>query len=109
MTFADIAVGDRVKVRGFLDGTAVVAAELQRDDPRPGAQLRGRVTARNAGASQITILGVTVTGNSATNYHGAADQAAFFNAVTIGDSVEADWDTFTATSAPADDLSMATD
>ncbi len=60
-TFADIMVGDRLKVRGFLDGTAVVASEIERDDPRAGAQLRGRVTATNPSASQIAILGVTVT------------------------------------------------
>ena len=109
MTFADIAVGDRVAVRGFMDGTAVIASQLERDDPSPGARLRGRVTATNAAASQIAILGVTVTGNGATQYGGASGQTEFFNAVHVGDFVEADWDTFTATTAPADVLSTQDD
>jgi hypothetical protein len=109
LTFADIAIGDRVQIRGFLDGTVVVASELERDDPSPTARLRGRVTGKNASASQVDILGVTVTGNSATQYQGAADQAAFFNAVKVGDFVEADWNTLTATNAPADQLSMEED
>jgi hypothetical protein len=109
LTFADLAVGDRVRVRGFLDGTAVIASQLERDDPSPGARLRGRVTATNPAASQIAILGVSVTGNGATQYGGASDQTAFFNNVRIGDSVEADWDAFTATTAPADVLSIQDD
>jgi hypothetical protein len=109
LTFADIAVGDRLSVRGFLDGTAVIASQLERADPSPGARLRGRVTATNPAVSQIAILGVTVTGNGATQYGGASGQTAFFNAVHVGDSVEADWDTFTATTAPPDILSTQED
>lgn len=109
LTFADLAVGDRVRVRGFLDGTAVIASQLERDDPSAAARLRGRVTATNPGVSQITILGVPVTGNGATQYQGASGQTAFFSAVRVGDSVEAQWDTFTATTAPADVLAMEDD
>jgi len=108
-TFADFAVGDRVKVRGFLDGNSVIASQVERDDPGPGAQLRGRVTATNPAASQIAIFGVTVTGNGATQYGGASGQTAFFNSIRIGDSVEAQWDTFTATTVPADNLSVEDD
>jgi cytoskeletal protein CcmA (bactofilin family) len=109
LTFADIAVGDRVQARAFLDGTTVVASELERDDPRADARLRGRVTAVNAGSSQIGILGVTVTGDAATEYHGASGQAAFFNSVRVGDFITADWNNFTTTGAPADQLSVEDD
>lgn len=109
LAFADLAIGDRVGVRGLLDGTAVIASQLERDDASPGARLRGRVTATNPAASQIAILGVTVTGNGATQYGGASGQTAFFNAVRVGDSIEARWDVFTATTAPADVLTMEDD
>jgi len=108
-TFADIAVGDRIEMRGFLDGSVVVASQLERRDERSEAQLRGRVTAKNAAASQVAILGVTVTGNGATQYQGAANQAAFFSAVRVGDFVRADWNNFASTNAPADELSLEAD
>ncbi len=107
--FADIAVGDRLQIRAFLDGSAVVASEIERDDPRPDARLRGQVTAVNPAASQLAILGVTVTGDAATAYQGASGQSAFFDAVRVGDFVSAQWDDFTATTAPADQLSMEDD
>jgi hypothetical protein len=106
LTFGDIAVGDRIEMRGFLEGGSVVASELDREDSRAEARLRGQVTAKNAAASQVQILGVTVTGSAATQYQGAADQAAFFNAVQVGDFVNADWNNFTSTGLPADELSL---
>ena len=109
LTFADIAVGDRVEVRAFIDGNSVIATEVRRDNADPSASLRGRVTAVNPGASQITILGVPVTGNAATNYQGASGQTAFFNAVRVGDFVAADWDVYSATSVPADELAIEAD
>jgi hypothetical protein len=107
--FADIAVGDRLQIRAFLDGSAVVASEIERDDPSPDARLRGQVTAVNPAASQLGILGVTVTGDAATAYQGASGQTAFFKAVHVGDFVSAQWNDFTATSAPADGLSIEDD
>lgn len=108
-TFGDIAVGDRVHIRAVLDGTTAVASELERDDSRSGARLRGQVTAVNALSSQIAILGVTVSGDAATEYHGASGQAAFFNSVGEGDLITADWDNFTTAGAPADQLSVEDD
>ena len=108
-TFADIAVGDRLQIRAFLDDGVVVASEIERDDPRSDARLRGQITAINPVESQLAILGVTVTGDAATVYHEASGQAAFFNAVRVGDVVDAQWNDFTATTAPADELSMEDD
>jgi len=108
-TFSDINIGDRIEMRGFLDGVVVVASQLERRDVRPEARLRGRVTAKNAAASQVDILGVAVTGNGATQYQGAGNQAAFFSAVQVGDFVGADWNNFASTNAPADELSLEAD
>jgi Domain of unknown function (DUF5666) len=108
-TFADIVVGDRIEMRGFLDGSAIVASQLDREDTRPEARLRGRVTAKNAGASQIDILGTTVTGDAATQYQGAANQTAFFSTTQVGDFVDAQWSDFTSTDVPADELALVND
>jgi hypothetical protein len=109
VAFADIGIGDRIEMRGFLDGNNVIASELEREDSQSDARLRGRVTAKDAAASTVTILGVTVTGNDATQYGGASGQAAFFNAVQVGDFVDADWDVFSSTNVPADELSLEND
>jgi len=107
--FGDIVVGDRIEMRGFLDGATVVASELSREDPDSDALLRGRVTAKNVGAAQVTILGVTVTGDADTEYDDLGGQAEFFDAVTVGDFVTAQWQSFSSTSTPADQLSLEDD
>jgi len=109
LQFSDIGVGDRVEMRGFLEGTAVVASELHRENDESGAKLRGRVTAKNAAAGQVTILGVTISGGTGTQYEGATGAAAFFNAVQVGDFVSAEWEDFVSTGTPADRLSLEED
>lgn len=108
LTLADLAVADRVEVRAFLDGSTVVASELERQGAGPAARLRGRVTSIDATAFQLAILGVTINVDGSTQYEGAENRDAFFATVRIGDFVEAEWDDFAA-AAPADELALEDD
>lgn len=105
--FADIGVGDRIEMRGFLDGADVVASELERTDPEASARLRGRVSAKNVAASTVVVLGVVVTGDDDTVYDPANDRAQFFAEVQPGDFVDATWATYSSTALPADELGLA--
>ena len=113
-TLADLGVGDEVEVRAYLDGTRAVATRLERDDPVDDARLRGPVTAFDAGAASLAILGVNIaTQAGVTDYqdeNGAAITAAdFFSRLSTGTFVEADWDVFTDTTQVVDELSLESD
>jgi hypothetical protein len=97
---ASLAAGDLIEVRGALgrDGTSLVATRVKRtSDDRP--VIRGLVTAKDAGAGTLTILGKTIATGSveANGFHGHSDvsgmsgssmtAAAFFAAVTPGQTV----------------------
>ena len=83
---ADIVTGvDRVKVRGRLDSTgAFVAERIEETDDRDD-KLRGRVSAKNAAALTLVILGVNVSVAN-VKFHGDDDApisaAAFFASIT---------------------------
>jgi len=81
-----------VLLRGMhsRDGSSVVATRVERtNDTR--LILQGPVTAKDAGAGTLTILGRTVATNGQTEFRDASDsavgQAAFFAAVTEGRTV----------------------
>jgi len=97
---ASLAAGDLIEVRGALgrDGTSLVATRVRRtSDDRP--VIRGVVTAKDAAAGTLTILGKTIATGSveANGFHGHSDvsgmsgssmtAAAFFAAVTPGQTV----------------------
>lgn len=113
LTFADLTVGDRVEMRGYLDGTTVIAVELERDDTDSRARLRGPVTAESAVQAMVTILGVRIDAGSSTQYQDENDSTisrdAFHAAVSIGTYVTADWDNFTSTGIAPDELSIEED
>ncbi len=108
LTLADLAVADRVEIRAYLDGSTVVASELEREVAKPGASLRGRVTSINATTFQLAILGVNIIVDGSTQYEGAANRDAFFAAVRVGDFVEAEWDNFAAAAPQARSRSRTT-
>jgi len=104
--------GDFIEVRGFLDGTTLVAAELERADFDPRTRMRGPVTTEDEVAGTVDILGVTVTGMvGVTEYRDGAviNQAGFHALVELGTFVEARWDAFTSTAVTADQLSLEED
>lgn len=114
MTLDDLVPGDYVAVRGFLDGSSAIAAELDRNDADPRARLRGPVTAEDEAASTVDILGVTVAGLPPTTQYRDQDEAPitqsqFHAAVQPGTFVDARWDAFVSTADPADELSLEDD
>lgn len=101
----DLAIGDRVEIRAFLDGNTVVAARLERDNPSSSAILKAPV--ESIDRPSLTLLGVTVTADAETVYQSAdfqvIDADAFFGTVTIGSLVKAEG-TYDGTSILADKL-----
>lgn len=111
LTLADLGVGDEVEIRGFLDGGEVVATRIERDDPRDRARLRGLVSAEDASARTVTVLGVTLTGQAGiTEYQDVNDNVItaeqFHELVDLGDFVQGSWDVFSDTSQRVDELSI---
>jgi len=106
MSFADFGVGDRIEMRGFLDGTDVVASEIDRKEQQSEARLRGRVVAKNTAQLQLSVLGVLLTADDQTEFDGADTATEFFDLVQVGDFVTVDWSEFSSTSAPPDKLAL---
>lgn len=111
LTLADLVPGERVEVRAFLDGDAVVASRIERADPDDRARLRGPLEAADATSGTVTVLGVTLaTASGVTRFEDAAENAIsmadFFAMAQVGQSVSVRWDTFVATSEPVDKLTL---
>ena len=117
LTLEDLAPGDVVEVRGFLDGARVIAAGIEREDADPDAETRLRAPADAApvvaadGTVELLLLGIAVTGDrSSTRYEGDDDgilsQAAFVELVDGGTVVEATWNAFTDVSQRVDVLAI---
>jgi len=89
---ADLAIGDRVEVRAYLDGDSVVAARLDRDDPSTTVRLRAPVQA--IARPELTMLGVSVMSDENTVYQNEAkeviDADQFFALVTVNSLVLAE-------------------
>ena len=100
LTFADIQVGNYLEIRGFTGpNSTFIASELEREDPDQDARLRGPVGVFDAVAGTVTVLGITVSTSSQTQFEGLNDQvisaSAFFNSLTSGLTiVQAQWDPF---------------
>jgi hypothetical protein len=117
-TLNDLMIGDYVEVRGYVEGSVIVASELEReDDPAPGqnrAQLRGPLTNFFEPAETVEIQGVTVIEEDGTTEYQneneiTVDRDTFFDLLVIGNSIKAEWDDFGSLSDPADDLSLEDD
>ena len=79
MRLADIADGDYLEIRGFVDdGGAVVASEVRRDglngDDLSGEDVILQGPVSTAGEPLITILGITFTTDANTEFEDLADQ-----------------------------------
>ena len=111
MTLGDLTLGDELEVRGYLDGTEVVASRIERDDPRDRARLRGPVSSEDASAGSVTVLGVVLTGQAGiTEYQDVNDNVItaeqFHNLIEVGSFVKGDWDVFVDTTQTVDELSI---
>lgn len=116
-TLDDLMLGDYVEIRGFRDGSELVAAEIEREDPEAGQPTRLRAPADAApaindqGELELSLLGIQVRGVAAVTAFEDDDEGpvtlqAFAGLVAPGVIVEARWDAFTATSEAADGLAI---
>jgi hypothetical protein len=87
----DLAIGDRIEIRAYLLGEAIVATRLERDDADTKVTLKAPVEAITR--PSLTMLGVTVTSDVNTVYQNAArefiDADPFFDLVEVGTLVKA--------------------
>ena len=111
-SFADILVGNYLEIRGFIGSNAAfIATEIERDNPDQDARIRGVVSAFDATARTVTVLGQTLNTNGQTTYEGLNDQvigsAAFFNSLTPGLTiVQGQWDPFNNITGPVEELEL---
>ncbi len=96
LTAADLNVNDYIEVRGQeipAGSGEILAVLLERDDPRPETELRGFVEAGGVNRPTLTVLGVTVETNGATEYRDINDQLMlpddFWAAVAEGTLIDA--------------------
>ncbi len=89
---ADITVGNYVEVRGEPGtGAALTAVILERDSADDEGLLRGPASAIDGIAQTLSILGVPVITNGATQYRdddNVINAATFFAAISAGSEVE---------------------
>ncbi|MEM6709909.1 MAG: DUF5666 domain-containing protein [Pseudomonadota bacterium] len=113
LLLVDLAVGDQVEVRGFLEDAAVVAVELNRDDPSTEAALRAPLTVFDAVAGTLSLFDVALETDGNTEYAGQDDDeltlAEFFALLETGLFVEASWENYVSTAIPVDELSVEDD
>ena len=106
----DISIGDRIEMRGFQDGSNIVASRLEREDSDADVSLQGPITVFNPGSETVTILTVQVSTDGGTEFEGPQgaplSAGQFFDLLELGSIVKAKWDPFSSTAAPADELSL---
>jgi len=95
-SFDDLAVGDWLEIRAYLDGATIVATRIERDAADDSVTLKAPVDEINR--PSITLLGITATSDQDTVFQNVAceviDADTFFGTVEIGDLVktEGSWD-----------------
>ncbi len=110
LSLQDLAPGDFLEIRGFLDGPDVVAAEIERDDPESGLVTRLRApvdavpTVDVNGDLHLSLLGVEVTASRAgTTFEDVNENPVsleqFAALVQAGTVVEVSWDDLTGAGA----------
>lgn len=87
--FDDLAVGDFLEIRAYLDGDTVVATRIERDEADDSVTLKA--PAEEIDRPSITLLGITATSDQDTVFQNAAfqvvDADTFFSDIEIGDLV----------------------
>lgn len=101
----DLATGDRVEVRAYLDANEVLATRLERDDADDNVTLKAPVEA--IAVPGVTLLGVTVTSDQDTVFQNSLqetiDADTFFALLEVGDLVMAEG-TYDGTTILADKM-----
>lgn len=104
-SLADIVVGEFLEIEGFIAASGdFIVSELTREDAHGELEVRGAVTAKDAVAGTVTILGKTVNTNTTTKFEGLDDALVtadkFFDDIVVGLTVvEATWEGTDATQA----------
>lgn len=110
LTLANLQLGDRIEVRGFVSGPSAIATELDREDAETSALLRGPVSGFDAAAGTIQIFGVNlVVSDGITSYQddsGSLSRVEFFSLLQAGVEVTASWDDFGSLADPVDRLEI---
>jgi hypothetical protein len=103
--FDDLAVGDRIESRAYIDDDNLIASRIERDDPDEDVTLKAPVDVVERPA--VTLLGVMVFSDENTVFQNAAkeviDADTFFSIVAAGSLVKAEG-TYDGTSILASEL-----
>ena len=86
----DVAVGDWLEIRAYLDAGAVIATRVERDDADDSVTLKAPVEV--VASPNVTLLGIVATSDDDTVFQNAAfeviDAETFFGLVEVGDIVK---------------------
>jgi hypothetical protein len=88
-SLANLAVGDYVEIDAYNDGSGLLATKLERDDAQGEVQVEG--IAQNVAAPSLTVGGVAVTTDGATEFrdtNGVTISSAAFFAAAPGRAVK---------------------
>ncbi|MEM1432997.1 MAG: DUF5666 domain-containing protein [Pseudomonadota bacterium] len=111
IVLAELLIGDYVAVEGVIVGDTLYAAEIEVEEA-DDTSLRGPVTAADAATGTLTILGVELVTDIATEYEmddeQTIDRDGFFAVLAEGQTlVEAEWDELvTDASVPVAELEL---
>jgi len=101
----DLAIGDRVELRAYVDGTSIVATRLEREDADDTVTLKALV--ESVDRPSVTLLGITVSSNQDTVFQNTAleviDADTFFSLVDVDSLVKTEG-SYDGTSILADKL-----
>lgn len=88
--FADLAVGDRLEIRAYVDDGTIIATRVERDDADDSVTLKAPVDAIDR--PSVTLLSVVATSDQDTVFQNTdfqvIDADAFFTLVAVGDLVK---------------------
>jgi len=88
---SDLGLNVKVEVEGMLNSSNVLVASVVRFEHNGSVELQSQVTAVNATAGTLTLLGVSITVNSMTRFEDdSAAQIQNFNLsnVSVGDTIK---------------------
>ncbi len=107
---SDLAEGDRVEVKGYVEGDVVIATRLERDEADTSATLQGPVDAFDVNNMTVTLLGITVSVDAGTEYEIDEVESVlagdFFGYLAEGMIVKVKWDPFVDVTGPATELEI---
>lgn len=88
--FKDISVGDRLVIRAYRSGDALIAARIARKPPSLTPAVSIRATLDSVNDPRLQVLGITIVTDGTTSFYmndAAVTADGFFSAVQLGDTV----------------------